>query len=311
MKFSVALPGNHHIPTPPDWVLRLQAPDFQRIVAAVDDLGYDGVSASEHIVMPLFEVPRLGGHWLHALTSMAFVAGATKRVRVDFTVLVLPYHHPVELAKVVSTLDVLSGGRVNVSVGVGHAEREFEVLNVPFRERGRMTDEALEVMKLCWSTARPVFKGRYYEISDVAFEPLPVQQPRPPIYIGGNSEAALRRAARHEGWYPNPVAVAATDIGPLLEYIRQQPEFAGKADTFRVYFGIGGFGFGNFEGQSFATATATQRDALRDRLREAVETLRVNGVTCTSVPTLATSGVDEYIDSLRWFAEEVGAFPAR
>ena len=90
MKFSVAMPGNHRIPTPPDWVFALKAPQYQDIAAEVDGLGFHAITTSEHYVMPNFEVPRLGPYWTHALTVMAFVAGATRNVRLDTTVLVMP-----------------------------------------------------------------------------------------------------------------------------------------------------------------------------------------------------------------------------
>ena len=106
-----------------------------RIAATIDGLGYDAITTSEHLAMPYEEVPRLGPYWMHALSVMAFVSGATKRVRVDASVLVLPYYHPLAFAKALSTIDVLSGGRLDVSIGVGHAMREFEALGVPFAER--------------------------------------------------------------------------------------------------------------------------------------------------------------------------------
>ena len=129
----------------------------------------------------------MGPSWSHAMTVMSFVAGATSRIVVDSSVIVLPYHDPVVFAKAVSTLDVLSGGRVRVSIGVGHAEREFEILRVPFHERGRLTDEYLEAIIELWTSDVPEFHGTYVDFADVAFEPKPVQQPHPPIWIGGNS----------------------------------------------------------------------------------------------------------------------------
>jgi len=303
VKFHVPLPGNNRIPPHPDWILQLKAPDYQRIAATVDDLGYEVLSTSEHVVMPLFEVPRLGPYWTHALTVMSFLAGATKRVRVDCHVLVVPYHHPVELAKIVSTLDVLSGGRVNLSIGVGHAVKEFEILGLPFAERGRMTDEALEVMKHCWTNPLPNFKGQYFHVDDVAFEPAPVQQPVP-IYVGGNSKAALRRAARHQGWQPNPVTLTAAEMGPSLDYIRSQPEFAGKEDTFDVMMGLG-MGPLPFKAPVFGGADASERNALRDQLVEAIQRLASYGTTSTSFPSIPTGSLEDYLEALAWFAEEV------
>jgi probable F420-dependent oxidoreductase len=280
--------------------MKLAAPDYQELAGAVDDLGFDALSTSEHIVMPDWEVPRLGPYWTHALTVMAFVAGATRRIRVDATVLVLPYHHPVELAKAMATLDVLSGGRVNVSVGVGHAEQEFHVLGAPFAQRGRWTDEALEVIKRCWADSMPEFHGEFFHVSGVAFEPRPVQQPHPPIWIGGNSPAALRRAARHDGWQPNPVSMTVDEVPAAIEYIRAQPEFAGKEKTFDVHFLVGWLGDGL---PRFSEASA--RASMKNQLVEAIGGLADKGVTTMSVPSLGATSRDEYVDSLRWFLEEV------
>jgi len=303
VKFHVPLPGNHRIPPQPDWVLQLAAPDYQRIVRRVDELGYEVVSTSEHIVMPDFEVPRLGPYWTHALTVMAFVAGATERVRVDCHVLVLPYHHPVELAKVVSTLDVLSGGRVDLSIGVGHAVKEFEILGIPFEERGAMTDEALEVMEHCWSNPEPSFSGTYFHVDGVAFEPGPVQRPVP-IHVGGNSKPALRRAARHQGWQPNPVTMTAAEMGPSLDYLRSQPEFAGKEDTFDVMIGLG-MGPLPFGAPVFGDAGEADRRLLADQLVEAITQLAGFGATSTSFPAIPAGSLEDYLDSLAWFAEAV------
>ena len=234
LKFHVALPGVNRMPVLPEWARNLSAPDHQQIARVIDELGYDSLTSSEHFAMPYWEVPRLGTYWMHAMTVMAFVAGATTRVRVDATVLVLPYHHPLALAKAVTTLDVLSGGRLNLSIGVGHAEAEFASLGIPFDERGARADEALAAMNELWTADEPVFHGQFFHIEGLAFDPKPVQQPHPPIYVGGNSKPALRRAARHDGWQPNPTNFTLQDMPPLLEYLHAQPEYSEKADRFDV-----------------------------------------------------------------------------
>jgi len=144
MQFDIALPGNNHIPGTPEWTWTLTSADWKRILGVVDGLGLASVTTSEHFAMPYETVPRLGPYWQHALSVMAFLAGATDHLRIDATVLVLPYHHPLALAKALSTIDHLSGGRLNVSVGVGHAETEFKVLGTPFAERGAVSDEILD-----------------------------------------------------------------------------------------------------------------------------------------------------------------------
>ncbi|HEV2368399.1 MAG TPA: TIGR03619 family F420-dependent LLM class oxidoreductase, partial [Acidimicrobiales bacterium] len=302
VKLQIALPGNNHLPGTPGWMTRLRAPDHQRIARVIDELGFHTITTMEHLAMPIEEIPRLGPYWTHALSVMGFVAGATRRVRIDTSVLVLPYHHPLALAKAIATIDVLSGGRVNLSVGVGHAVREFEVLGVPFSERGAWTDEMLDAIKKLWTAEHPVHHGRYFHIDGLAFAPKPVQKPRPPIYVGGNSPAALRRAARHDGWQPNPTDFTIGEVPPLYDYIRAQPEFRGKEETFDVCW----LGFpDDVGGVAFRRASSAERTAVRDRLLAGFALLRSTGVTRTPVPVARTESVEEYLDYLRWFSAEV------
>jgi probable F420-dependent oxidoreductase len=309
MKFRLAMPGTNHIPPANDhvpeaaqWATRLKAPDFQRIVAAIDDLRYSTIATSEHLGMPYFEVPRLGPFWMDALSVMSFVAGATRRVRVDTSVLVLPYHHPLPLAKALSTIDVLSGGRLNVSIGVGHAVREFEVLGVPFEERGAITDETLDAVLELWQADEPSFHGRYFQVDGLAFEPKPVQQPRPPIYVGGNSKPALRRAARFDGWEPNPTEFSAEEMPPLIDYIRSQPDFAGKEETFEISW------VGTLPGLTrpiFAGLSDGERADYGGRIAERLDYVRNLGATTVSVPMPITQSADDYLDFITWFDQEV------
>ena len=220
----------------------------------------------------------------------------------DASVLVLPYHHPLSFAKALSTIDVLSGGRLDVSVGVGHAVREFEVLGVSFEDRGAITDEILEAVQVLWQQDEPVFHGRFFDIEGLAFEPKPVQGPRPPIFVGGNSKPALRRAARYEGWQPNPTTFSVDEMPPLVEYIRDQPEFAGKEDSFDLCW------VGTIEGVErprFGELSEAGRGAHRDQILERLEHLAGFEVTTTSVPVPVTGSVGEYLDFVTWFSEEI------
>ena len=309
MKFRIALPGTHHIPAADDhvpeaaqWTTKLKAPDFHRILSAIDELRYDAVTTSEHLGMPYAEVPRLGPYWMDALSVMAFITGATRRVRVDTSVLVVPYHHPLALAKALSTMDVLSGGRLDVSVGVGHAVREFEVLGVPFADRGAITDETLEAVLELWRSDEPSFHGRHFDIDGLAFEPKPIQQPRPPIYVGGNSNAALRRAARYDGWQPNPINFSAADIPPRLDYLRSQGEFAGKEGTFEIYWVGAGLGVGR---PVFSDLSDGARSEYGGQIIGHLKDLDRLGVTTVSTPVPVTQSVDDYLGFIHWFDEEV------
>jgi probable F420-dependent oxidoreductase len=305
------IPGIDH-----PWSEALQAPDFQRVAQTAEELGFVSILSSEHLALPTFEVPRLGPHWPHAPTVMAFVAGATRRIRVDAFLLVLPYHHPVALAKAIATLDLLSGGRVDLSIGVGHAEQEFKVLGVPFDQRGRYTDEQLEVIKTCWTSDEPEFHGTFFDIEGVTFAPKCVQQPHPPILVGGNSKAALRRAARHDGWLPNPdrttdnrrtgasgsAALALQDIPAMLDYIKSQPEYQLRQTPFTVSLPIRTH---PATPASFGGASSAELTHFSEELQRTLTEMTEIGITATWLPAPAVTDVEEYLDYLRWATEEV------
>jgi probable F420-dependent oxidoreductase len=303
VKFHLPLPGLTRMPGTPEWSHDMDAAQFRQVASAIDALGYDIITVPEHLAMPTFELPRLGPYWMDALSAMAFLGGTTSTVRIDASVLVLPYHHPLALAKALSTIDVLSGGRVSICIGVGHAVREFEVLGIPFEERGPRTDEILEAMHVLWTQDEPEYHGRFYDIDGLAFEPRPVQRPGPPIHVGGNSKPALRRAARHDGWISNPSrGIVLSDLPATLDFIRSQPDFAGKEDTFEVSW----LRFPpDVTELDFGRSTPAQRAAFRDFVVEQVAVLREHGVTRTGLPVAQTASGDEFVDYLRWFAEDV------
>jgi len=280
------------------------AEDFQRVARAADDLGFDAISIPEHIVMPSELVELMGSFWVHALTAMAFVAGATSRLIVDSSVIVLPYHDPVVLAKAVSTLDLLSGGRVRLSIGVGHAEREFEVLGVPFRERGAIADEYLAAMIELWTSDEPVFHGRLVDFDHVTFEPKPVQQPHPPIWIGGNSRAAMRRAARHDGWYP--WLVTPDHLPACMDYIRSLPEFEGRTRAFDVAMPLGTLAVSE-DHRPLDDGSARPMPVGTQEIVDAIGHLQDLGVTWTSIPVPPSTSLAEHLEGLQWVAEEVVA----
>lgn len=305
MKFDILLPGTNRAPYFCRFAHQLDTAGYRTILNVVDDLDFQTVTVSDHLGMPTHEVPRLGGHWDEALTVMAFVAGATRRIRIDTSVLIAPLHHPLRLAKMIATLDVLSGGRVNLSVGIGHAVREFEVLGIPFGDRGRITDEVLAALNAVWTRDPPVFHGEYFQIDDLALDPRPLQSPRPPIFVGGNSKPALRRAARYDGWQPSPIDFDPEDVPPLLDYAREQPSFNGKEDSFDVNWVPKPSGTDLPYGFTGATNAELQghRDQLVDLYSGRYPSL---GITRTCVqPPQSLTDVEEYLDYLCWFSAEV------
>ena len=194
MKLGVWIPNCRHLATP----------DVMRTTAVrAEALGYDSVWVSDHVIVPHANVANFGRAVFDPFVTLAVIAGATRRVQLGTTVLIVPYRPAVVTAKMVASLDALSGGRVILGVGVGWVAAESAVLGVPFAERGAMTDEHLRAMQALWTQKEPTFSGRYTQFSDIVFEPKPVQQPHPPIWVGGHSQAALRRTVDFDAaWHP-------------------------------------------------------------------------------------------------------------
>ncbi|MFI5046477.1 MAG: TIGR03619 family F420-dependent LLM class oxidoreductase [Acidimicrobiia bacterium] len=304
MRFHTGLPGLMRYPPgfTPEWETRLTAPDFQAIARAADDLGYDSIQIPEHIVMPKELAKTMGAHWPHAFTTMAFVAGATTRIAVNSCVIVLPYHEPIALAKAVATLDVLTGGRVLLTFGVGHAEEEFHALGVPFEKRGRITDEYIEVMKVLWTEDAPSYEGEFVSFKDVQFEPKPVQRPHPTIWIGGNSLAAVRRAARNRGWMP--WLVTQEELPARLDDLRAMPGYA--ADGFDIVMSPAPLRVRESD-HSLLDDDPRPGFANGQAVIDAIGHLSDIGVTWTNIPHPGppTTSLAEHLEHLAWGAETV------
>ncbi len=174
-----------------------------RIAQAAETAGFDSLWAGEHHVIATSSstIPATS-RYLNPVVALTFVAAHTRTIRLGTGILLLPQHQPLILAKELASLDVLSRGRLIVGIGVGWAEEEFEALGVPFRERGARTDEYLAAMRAIWSEEAPAYRGRYVSFQDVQAFPHPVQQPSPPIVVGGRAPGALRRTVEQaNGWY--------------------------------------------------------------------------------------------------------------
>jgi len=171
-----------------------------------EEMGFDGLWLTDHVV-GIGAYSMYGGYWLEILTTMSYLAATPRRIRIGTGVLVLPYRDPDLTAKMLATIDVLSNGRVDLGIGTGWALDEFQALGVEtkFEGRGRVTDEALDVMLKCWQGGRFDFEGQWSKFPEVEFAPTPVQKPRIPIWVGarGTAPAPLRRAARYaDMWHP-------------------------------------------------------------------------------------------------------------
>jgi len=205
------------------------------LARAIEEIGYDEIDLFEHVTVghgtPTRPVTRQAvSELLEPLVTLAAIAAVTRRIRLGTEVLVLPQRQPALVAKQVATLDLLSGGRVRLGVGVGWQEAEYESLGVPFVERGRRMDESLQLLRLYWTQASVTFRGRYYQAEAMGMDPKPLQPGGPPIWIGGDSEAALRRVGRlGDGW----MAMAESDhavatVHDKLPIIHAAAEAAGR-----------------------------------------------------------------------------------
>jgi probable F420-dependent oxidoreductase len=180
---------------------RKAGPDaIRRAAVQAEDLGFADVWVSEHVILPKGAPYPPSPAFYEPILTMTWAAAATKRVRLGASVIVLPMHHPVPMAKQIATLQLLSEGRVIFGIGVGWLEAEFAALGVPFRERGRRTDESIALMRALWRDDPVSFSSKYISahIADMRMEPKP---PPIPIWVGGSSEAALARALKCDGWH--------------------------------------------------------------------------------------------------------------
>jgi probable F420-dependent oxidoreductase len=194
MEFGVWIPNCRHLATPA--IIRSTA-------VRAEDLGYDSVWVSDHVVAPNANVANFGEAIFDPFVTLSVAAGATRRVKLGTTVLIVPYRNAVVTAKMVSSLDALSDGRVILGIGAGWLAAESAMLGVPFAERGAMTDEHLRAMQELWTSDEPAFAGKYTQFSGLVFEPKPLQRPHPPIWVGGHSRAALRRTVVFgAAWHP-------------------------------------------------------------------------------------------------------------
>ena len=238
MKFGVAVTTS----VCPATEAEAQADYVTRLAPVIEDAGYDSIWVSDRTVFPsdlAARYPETYGpgrsnpdaqNVLEALTVLSYVAGATRRARLGISVLVLPFRNPVLNAKMVTTLDVLTGGRVIFGVGVGWMPEEFAAMGASYPNRGALTDEHIEMFKALCAGGTPEYRGRHFQIDGMTFFPKPVQRPHPPIWVGGNTRAALRRTARlGDNWHcirltPGEIADGTRTLRRLCEEYGRDPD---------------------------------------------------------------------------------------
>ena len=214
MKVGIWIPCVRHLARPD--VLR-------RSIVQAEQLGYDSIWAIDHVIAPRENAAQFGLLY-DPLVVLSLAAGLSQRVLLGISVLVVPYRHAVLTARMIASLDDLSGGRVVLGVGPGWNAAEAAMLGVPFEERGPLTDEYLRAMRELWTNPDPSFAGKYVQFGDVEFRPPPAQKPHPPIWVGGHTRPALRRTIEFgDAWHPINLTPAELRAGRAeLERLCQQ-----------------------------------------------------------------------------------------
>jgi len=274
MKLGLSTPVVMQLPTVASaWEVDGTAADLALVAAAADELGYDFLTCAEHVVVPAADAPTRGDTYWDPVATLGFLAAHTSRIRLATSVVVLGYHHPLQLAKQYGTLDRLSGGRVVLGVGVGSLEAEFTLLGASFEDRGARGDDAMRALRAALGRREPSYDGPYYRFSGMSVNPW-AQQAQLPMWVGGRTRRSLRRAVElGEGWMP---------FGLAPDALRTMLQSVSLPTGFEVV---------------LAPARALDPGADPDGARRALDALREAGATSATC-TVAASSAQHYCDQL-------------
>jgi probable F420-dependent oxidoreductase len=281
------------------WEAAAGPAELLRVAQACDRAGFFYVAVCDHVCIPRGHAAAMSTTWYDAVATLGWLAAATRSVRLLSYVYVAAYRHPLQTAKAFATLDALSGGRVILGVGAGHLEAEFAALGVDFARRGALLDEAIEVVAAAFRDEFPDYDGRVFQVHDLGLRPRPVQRPRPPIWVGGSTPAALRRAAtRGDGWLPqgtfrDRIAAQIATVHAHRRRVRGDAPIEIGANSEWLYLGRPSFDLG-------ANARAGTGEEIAASLRE----LQALGVAHCGVRFRSRS-CDELVDQIDAFAAEV------
>jgi len=263
--------------------------EIARIAAAADRLGFHHLTCSEHVAVPAAVAPLRGARYYDPLATLSFIAARTERVRLVTHVLVLPYHHPLAIAKRYGTLDRLSGGRLVLGVGVGTLREEFELLGAEFTDRGVRYEDALRALRAAFGRRQPVYEGTHYRFRDFLVDPCGVQADVP-IWLGGRTPRSLRRALSFgDGW--DPFGLGLDALVPMLARAQATPAWQERSAGFDVVLSL--------DRQLDAT-DAGERAVLADL----VERYRAAGATVLNLRFRHRS-LAHYLEQLEAFAADI------
>ncbi|MBU6266903.1 MAG: TIGR03619 family F420-dependent LLM class oxidoreductase [Sphingomonadales bacterium] len=282
------------------WEADITGPDQQRLAKLAEELGFEMIAVPEHHIIPRAHVELSGSHYLAAYPGMAFFAGATSRIKLNSCIAIQPVQHPIITAKALATIDWQSGGRMMITFAVGWLKEEFDLLGVPFHERGARAEEYTKAIIELWTKDEPAFEGKWVSFKDVAFEPKPVQKPHPPIWFGGGADAVLKRVARYgQGWWP--FLVPNEQLPEKIDFIRSQPDYNGQLRDVFVGLSQGRVG----EGHVVVDDPMCRADMTKQEIIDRLGYFADLGVTMSGLPIPPLSSADGYEDYCRWVAEEI------
>ena len=245
MRWSLALPTDR-ADLPEEFV---NGPAVAAAARAAQDCGFDAVYVTDHPAPDQRWLEGGGHHALEPMVVLGYAAAVTEKLMLQTNVYIAAYRNPFLAAKSVLSLDLLSGGRAIIGVAAGYLRPEFGALGVEFDERNELLDECIDVMRKAWTEDQVAFEGEHFRSRGVTMRPRPVAQPHPPIWVGGNSKAAIRRAVeRGEGWVPfpnppeasvavkSPVISSISDLEQRIEFARSHSEIVGRSAPLDICF---------------------------------------------------------------------------
>jgi len=288
-----------------EWELTSGPAELARVARQADDSGFFYVAVCDHTAIPTRLAGAMSTTWYDTIATLAWLAGVTSRVRLLSHVYIAAQRHPLRAAKEFATLDVLSGGRVVIGVGAGHVTEEFDLFGPPFEERGGALDESIDALAAALVDEFPDLPGPRWPARGLGVSPRPVQRPRPAIWVGGSSRAALRRAAtRGDGWLPQTVRRSdmRVQVDQLLE-LRQDLRGGAPIEIGAL---PGTFHLGEPASELPRGTVSGSADRIAENLAELVDM----GVSHLQL-RFPTRSVGELCDQMAAFGEEVAPLLSR
>lgn len=302
MEFAFSMPNLMQVKaiTMP-WESTVTGADQLKLAKWAEKLGYAMLAVPEHFIVPQSVVELSGAHHLAAYPTMAAYGGATETIRVNSCIALLALQHPIITAKTLATMDWLTSGRVTVTFAAGWLKGEFDMLGVPFHERGALCEEYIQAILALWTQENPEFSGKYVNFRDVAFEPRCHRKPHLNVWFGGEADAVLKRIARYAtGWWPAQIDPAT--IPDRIDFIKSQPDYNGQLREVFYGFSTGLVGRGHVVIDDPKARPGQTRQEVIDRLGW----FKDLGVTMSSVPNPPElRDLEQLYDYTQWVAEEI------